>query len=334
MLGNGRNRRDGRRMHRIYRKKRMDRLGNLLGKGLALLLLAASIVWLTGRDGGWPEGWQAEQTETACQSLSDDSATVGDTLFTVHCLDVGQGSATLIVSDGHAMLVDAGKRDDAKKILAYIKEQGITCLDYLLLTHPHADHTGSAAAVIRETGAERVLLPDISLEECPTATYADVLAAIEEKQPVVDNPRAGDSYELGAVTFQIICPSPDWQTDVENLNESSIGILLTCKDNRVIVYGDGEENCESYMLANGNLAADVLIVGHHGSSTSSSEAFLDAVSPRQAVISCGADNDYGYPHKEVLERLSARGVEIFRTDMTGTVVFWGNGKNITFMMKN
>lgn len=300
------------------------------GKCLALFVLAVSIGVLSGKD--------RQEMPAATESSIPDAQQAGqavsqDTLFTVHCLDVGQASATLIVSDGHAMMVDAGSREDGKKIVEYLGEQGIAALDYLLLTHPHADHVGGAGAVIRGVGVDRVMMPDISLEECPTASYADALAAIEEKEPIVDYPEAGEIYELGAVTFRVICPAPDWQTDAENLNESSIGILLTCGDNRVIVYGDGEENCEKYMAADEALTADVLIVGHHGSSTSSGEAFLDAVAPKWAVISCGADNDYGYPHREVLGRLEARNVEVFRTDVDGTILFFGNGKKITFMMK-
>ncbi|MGN1147575.1 MAG: ComEC/Rec2 family competence protein [Lachnospiraceae bacterium] len=320
------------------------------GKVLALVILGVLAIWLSGKDNIHSDslsklfGGNNLSGEERTADVAEDGATTdgeaysdGSTeerLLTVHCLDVGQASATLIVSGEHAMLVDTGNRDDRKFILDYLQEQGISALDYLLLTHPHEDHIGSAPTVIREISVDRVLMPDISIDECETAIYADTLAAIEERQPLVDYPKAGEEYVLGNAVFRVICPSPDWQTDAENLNESSIGILLVNGENRILLYGDGESNSEAYMVANEDVDADVLIVGHHGSNTSSSEDFLQAVSPRWAIISCDEDNDYGYPHREVLARLQAENAEVFRTDMQGTIVFEGNGKNITFLMKN
>lgn len=321
-----------------------------VGKVSALMIVALLAIWLSGKESihsgslsklfGEDKLSGTEQTADA----ADDGATIAGETYAdgrteasriiVHCLDVGQASATLIVSGEHAMLVDTGNRDDRKFILDYLQEQGISSLDYLLLTHPHEDHIGSAPAVIREVSVDRVLMPDISIDKCETAIYADTLAAIEEKQPLVDYPEAGAEYLLGNAVFRVICPSPDWQTDVENLNESSIGILIMNGENRILVYGDGESNSEAYMVANMDVDADVLIVGHHGSNTGSSEDFLQAVSPQWAIISCGKDNDYGYPHREVLTRLQAENTEVFRTDEQGTIVFEGNGKNITFLMKN
>lgn len=297
------------------------------GTILAIILLLAAILW---QDGRLPQ-WIKEKVDAAGGAgsvLMDESAE--DSLFTVHCLDVGQASATLLVSGEHAMMIDTGNRDDAKMIVAYLEEQGITSLDYLLLTHPHEDHIGSGATLLREFSVERVIMPDISIDLCETATYADLLAAVEEKEPLVEHPKAGDVYTMGEMSFTIVAPSPDWQTDVENLNESSLGVLIAGGENRILVYGDGEWNCEQYMVANCDIASDVLIVGHHGSNSSSSSVFLEAVAPDYAVISCGVDNDYGYPHKEVLQRFEEENVEIHRTDREGHILFSGNGKNITF----
>ncbi len=311
---------------RTYKRKRF-------GPIIAIILLVAAILVQDGRLPKWIQnkisniGYRGGQTTEVSDGQNDN-------LFTVHCLDVGQASAMLIVSGDHAMMIDAGNRDDAKLITGYLTEQGITSLDYLLLTHPHEDHIGSGATLLREIEVERVIMPDIPLDMCQTATYADLLAAIEEKDPLLDYPKAGDVYSLGELTFTIVAPSPEQQTDVENLNESSLGVLLTAGDNRILVYGDGEWNCEQYMIANHDIEADVLIVGHHGSNSSSSGVFLDEVSPTYAVISCGADNDYGYPHKEVLERLGQENVEIYRTDLSGHILFSGNGKNILFFNEN
>ncbi len=274
-------------------------------------------------------GWDDNQEVQSGQIIpGTDGFNEGGGLLSIHCLDVGQASATLVVSGEHAMLVDAGNRDDRAMLVTYLQEQGISELDYLLLTHPHEDHIGSASEVIREIGVDRVIMPDITIDECETAVYADLQASIEEKQPILDFPHAGDVYKLGEASFTIIAPSPNWETDTVNFNESSIGILITNGENRIVIYGDGEKNCENYMLENFNVKADLLIVGHHGSSTSSSEVFLEEVLPDWAVISCGVDNKYGFPHEEVLERLSNLDSEVFRTDILGTIIFTGDGKKI------
>lgn len=310
--------RQPRRTHRGYGGGRAGRPGSCLGTVLAIVVIAVLAVWVL----------RTLQTESSPFDKGADDTQ--DTLLTVHCLDVGQAGATLFISDGHAMLVDAGERKDREMLLEYLEEQGVSTLDYLLLTHPHADHIGSAAKIIREVPVDRVLMPDIGIDDCETAVYADVLAAIDEKEPLVDYPKAGDMYELGNASFRIVCPSPLWRTDKDNLNESSLGILVSCKDSRILVYGDGEKACEAYMTETEDISAEVLLVGHHGSQTSSDMDFLHAVSPAFAVISCGRDNEYGLPHKETLARLNAVNAQIYRTDRDGTVIFETNGKNITF----
>lgn len=311
---------------KTYKRKRF-------GPIIAIIILVAAVLL---QDGRLPEWIQNKINITGYQGgqATEVSGVQSDNLFTVHCLNVGQASAILIVSGNHAMMIDAGNRDDAKMITTYLAEQGITALDYLLLTHPHEDHIGSGATLLREVEVERVIMPDIPLDMCQTATYADLLDAIEEKESLVDYPKAGDTYMLGDIAFTIVAPSPEWQADAENLNESSLGVLITGGDNRVLVYGDGEWNCEQYMIANQDIKADVLIVGHHGSNSSSSGVFLEEVSPTYAVISCGKDNDYGYPHREVLQRLEHEKAEIYRTDLSGHILFSGNGKNILFFNEN
>ena len=254
--------------------------------------------------------------------------------FSMHVLDVGQASATLIVSGSHAMMIDTGNRDDAGLIREYLKEQNVEKLDYLLFTHPHEDHIGAGAALLREKDVDRVIMPDIPLDMCPTASYADLLAAIEEKEPVTDYPKVGDVYTLGEISFTIVAPLPEQPADAENLNESSLGVLITAGEKKVLIYGDGEQACEQYMVANHDIEADVLVVAHHGSNSGTGNVLLEAVNPEYAIISCGRDNDYGYPHTEVLERLGQRGIEIYRTDLQGHIFLTGNGKNISFFNGN
>lgn len=259
-----------------------------------------------------------------------DASAVQDAVWEVHCIDVGQASATLIVAGEYAMMADTGNKDDAGMILEYLEKVGVEQLDYLVLTHPHEDHIGSAAKILREIPVDRVLMPDISVDICETVCYADLLAALEEKDPLIDYPKAGDNYEMGILSFKVVCPSPEWVTDAEDINESSLGIRISDGERHILLYGDGKQYCENYMIEYQDIASDILIVGHHGSTYSSSEAFLEAVNPQYAVISCGKGNDYGFPHRSVLRRLEDVGAKILRTDELGTVILYFDGKNITF----
>lgn len=261
--------------------------------------------------------------------LSDDTF-MEEPVWEVHCIDVGQASATLIISGEYVMLADTGNKEDANLILNYLAEQEVTELDYLLLTHPHEDHIGAAARILREIPVDRVLMPEIGIDMCETVCYAELLSAIEEKEPITDYPKAGDVYSLGEMSFTVVCPNPEWQPVKEDINESSLGVHISDGERSILLYGDGKQYCEAYMTEQQEIAADILIVGHHGSSYSSSAAFLEAVNPKYAVISCGKDNDYGFPHGAVLDRLAVVGAEVFRTDELGTIVFLCDGKNITF----
>lgn len=328
-----------------YRRKNHKRKTGLWGILFSLLACCFFVLvalWIAGR----LQAMEGVYDASAKQELSgSDSAgekpiytvsgntqdTAGqDAVWEVHCIDVGQASATLVIAGDYTMLADAGNRDDAGLILEYLAEQGVTELDYLVLTHPHEDHIGSAANILREIPVNRVLMPDISIDMCETVCYADLLAALEEKEPLIDYPKAGDNYEMGILSFKVVCPSPEWVTDAEDINESSLGIRISDGKRHILLYGDGKQYCENYMTEYQEIEADILIVGHHGSTYSSSEAFLEAVKPQYAVISCGKDNDYGFPHPSVLRRLEAIGANILRTDEMGTIVFSFDGKNLTF----
>ena len=310
-----------------YGRKSRKRSISLWGVCFAVLsgcFFVCLVLWLTGYIPGM------EEKQDSPQNTDTVVAEKTGAVWEVHCIDVGQASATLVIAGEHAMLADTGNKDDANMVLTYLKEVGVDSLEYLFLTHPHEDHIGSAAAILREIPVERVLMPDISIDMCETVCYANLLAAIEEKEPVVDYPVAGDTYEMGVFSFTIVCPSPEWVTDEKDLNESSLGIRISDGEHHILLYGDGKQYCENYMVAHQEIEADILIVGHHGSTYSSSQAFLEEVRPQYAVISCGKDNDYGFPHRLALRRLESVGAEIMRTDESGTIVFYFDGKNISF----
>ncbi|WP_349945651.1 MBL fold metallo-hydrolase [Lacrimispora sp. BS-2] len=243
----------------------------------------------------------------------------------VHFIDVGQGDSTLVEKDGHYMLIDAGERDQGETVASYLEKQGVKKLDYVIGTHPHSDHIGGLETVIRKFDVQKVFLPE---KEHTTKVYERLLDAIADKNLKITLPEPGDSYTLGDAAFQIIAPNRDYGND---LNNWSIGLRLVYGNNSFVLCGDAEKDAEKDMVANGfPLKADVLKLSHHGSSTSSSESFMDQVDPEYGVISCGKNNDYGHPHKEVLNMLKKRNIKALRTDQLGTIVAVSDGSKVTF----
>jgi competence protein ComEC len=249
--------------------------------------------------------------------------------LTVTYFSVGQGDAALIQCDDEAMLVDAGTNASAQRLLQYLTDLNVTNLKYAVGTHPHEDHVGGLDAVINTIPVINVLMPDAVAE---TKTFDDVLSAVERHNLEITVPAVGEQYTLGESTFTILAPERNGYGD---LNNHSIVFRLDYGDTSFLFTGDAELESETEMLGSGGsdgtglpLKADVLKVGHHGSSTSTSQGFLDAVSPRYAVISCGKDNSYGHPTSTVLRRLQDAGVTVYRTDVDGTVILSSDGTNI------
>lgn len=243
----------------------------------------------------------------------------------IYFLDVGQGDCSLLLSDGEAMLIDAGDNHKGTYVQNYLQKKGITELKYVIGTHPDADHIGGLDVILYKFDCSTIILPDV---ENDTATYRDVLTEMNRKQYQTEFPVVGNSYTLGDATFTIVAPNGEYGDDI---NEWSVGVLVQNGQNRFLFTGDAEENSENDMLQNGiDLHADVYHVGHHGSNTATSQAFLDAVNPSFAVISVGEGNSYGHPHAEVLNRLREKGIQVFRTDEQGTIVAKSDGKTITW----
>lgn len=248
----------------------------------------------------------------------------------VHFIDVGQGDATLIICDGHAMLFDAGENDQGAFLQLYLMEQGIDRLDYVIGSHPESDHIGGMDVILLKYDCGTIMLPEV---EADTTTYRDLSDAMKYKNYKATVPKVGEIYGLGDASFTIIAPNRDDYG--EDMNNYSIGIKLVYGDNAFIFTGDGEAGAEEEMLRNGiSLDADVLKAGHHGSHDASSVEFVRAVSPEYAVISCGKGNEYGHPHKETLSVLEDAGAEIFRTDELGSIIAISDGTHITWNSKS
>lgn len=252
------------------------------------------------------------------------SAGLESTQLQIHFIDVGQGDSTLIICGDEAMLIDAGDNDQGTKVQNYLQAQGVESLKYMIGTHPDADHIGGMDVVLYKFDCDTVIMPD---EAKDTATYRDVTDTMKNKGYTNTLPEVGNTYTLGNAEFTILSPSRRY----DNSNNNSVAILLTHGENRFLLTGDAQEAAEIDMLNCGiSVKADVYKAGHHGSSTSSSEAFLNAVDPAYAVISCGQDNSYGHPHAEVLNTFRMMGVQVFRTDEQGSIIAFSDGQNITW----
>ncbi len=241
----------------------------------------------------------------------------------VHFIDVGQADAACIVlPSGEVLLIDAGSNDSEDYLLSYLAKYGIRRIHYAIFTHPHEDHIGGADAVFNACRIDHVILP---AAVTTTSTYQILLDCIAKEGSTLRYAAPGDTYILEDASFTLLGPV---STEEENLNNASIIISFTYGETTFLFTGDAEESAETAALFRDPTAldADVLKVGHHGSSTSSSELFLAAVSPDVAVISCGALNEYGHPHKEVLSRLSRFTEHIFRTDLLGSIRVYSDGE--------
>jgi len=252
-------------------------------------------------------------------------AAAGEMQVTI--FDVGQADCILVSTDGHNLLIDAGNLGQDDLVCGYLAERGVDSLDYLVATHPHADHIGAMSAVIEHMKAiGAVLMPEAV---STTRVFERLLDSIEQRGLAITVPQPGDSFRLGQATIQVLSPAGD---SYQDLNDDSLVLRLTFGQTAFLFAGDAGAPAETEQLAAGyDLTADVLKVGHHGSSGSSTMAYLTAVAPRWAVISCGQGNSYGHPHQQTLERLQQSGATVLRTDEMGTIVFSTDGQSIALL---
>ncbi|MCL2546721.1 MAG: MBL fold metallo-hydrolase [Oscillospiraceae bacterium] len=256
------------------------------------------------------------------QSGSSLPVVLQDNEVAVHFIDVGQGDATLIQTGQGSMLIDGGDNHMRERVVQYLRDAGIERLDYVVATHPHADHIGGLIGVFDAFQIGQILMPNITHT---TETFRHFINAIERNGALVREPIAGEVIMLGNAQFTVIAPN---SSGYANLNDYSIGLRLVVGTTSFVFTGDAEALSEQEMIDAGHvLNSDVLRVGHHGSHTSTAQEFFAAVSPAIAVISVGADNRYGHPHRAVRERLED--ITVYRTDRHGHIVMVTDGTYIT-----
>ena len=266
--------------------------------------------------------WQARQNE-ADQVEENRQVLPVDGTLTVRFLDVGQGDSALIVCNGQTMLIDGGSVSEGQFLVSRLSRLGVSELDYVVNTHPDEDHCGGLAGVLAKYPAQHVYS---SVTEHTTKVFSNVVKYAEEQGQQIEVPQTGDSWYVGDASVTCIGPVGTYSDS----NNGSLVLRVDFGETSFLFTGDMEQKAEADLLDSGaDVRADVLKVGHHGSPTSSSQAFLGAVAPSIAVISVGEDNDYGHPNADVLSRLEALGAELYRTDTQGEIIVRSDGQTLT-----
>lgn len=250
--------------------------------------------------------------------------------LTVHYMDVGQADSTLLQytdkGEEFTILIDAGNwnRND---VIHYLQAQHISEIDIAIGTHPDADHIGQLDKVINTFNVGEVWL---SGNTSTSQTFQRLLQAIDQTNVDYYEPRRGDEFEVGPLQIEILYPI----SVSENDNEESISLKLTFGEVSFIFTGDASRNDELRMI-NGSIDvdADILHLGHHGSSTSTHPTFLKEVSPEIAIYSAGKENSYGHPHKEVVDLIQGSNITLYGTDVHGTILVKTDGKNYEVLTK-
>lgn len=268
--------------------------------------------------------WSQEERKVTINSGGSSGDSSNNKTLEIHHLNVGQADSTLILTpNGKTILIDAGTQTAGQKIVSYLKKAGISTIDRLVITHAHADHVGGAVEVMKNFNVGQVLdsgIPHTS------QTYLNYLTYIDENDIRFNVPKVGNKIGIDPVLDITVVNSG--QTG-DSLNDSSISLLVKYDNFTYLATGDAEAAAERRMVNSFDLSADVLKAGHHGSSTSSNDFFLQSVKPSSVILSYGEGNSYGHPHSETLTRLANAGVKNIYHTPKGDVIVKSNGNGYT-----
>ncbi len=242
--------------------------------------------------------------------------------FWVEFIDVGQGDCALVQCDGHYMMIDGGPSKASSTVYTILKNKGIKTIDLMIATHPDEDHIGGLSGALNYSNVDMVLSPVTTHD---TKTFNSLSKYVTKQGRTFTVPKVGDSYSLGSSKIDIIGPI----YSSADTNNQSIVVKVTYGANSFIFTGDAEEDEENSIIRKyKGLSCDVLKVGHHGSNSSTSKAWLNATKPTYAVISVG-QNSYGHPTQNTIDKLTKAGATIYRTDLQGDITFTSDGKKLS-----
>lgn len=304
---------------------------NVTKKNFGLFIAAGALVFLLnilGLDVSFEDAPKPNiekvNTERDVQSEIIETEMDSQNVMKVHFLDVDQGLAILVELGEDVLIYDGGERDTSSFVVAYLQEQGITEIDYLISSHYDADHVSGLIGCLNAFDVKNVIGSDYVHD---SKIYTSFMTTVEDAGLEVQHPEVGTQFQMGEAVITILSPAEI----VNDSNSNSVAIKLTYGESDFIFTGDADYKSEKDMIASGiDLDCEVLSVGHHGSASSTSEKFLRATTPVYAVISCGEGNSYGHPHKETIQLLNDFQVEILRNDEKGTIVVETDGNNFVW----
>lgn len=289
---------------RVYRRRKEDIIYFLIALVIALLIL-----WLFGRA---DEKQDIDNTQAKQEEMQ------------VHFLDVDQGLSILVQLGDEVLIYDGGERDTSSFVVAYLQDLGITEIDYMISSHYDSDHVSGLIGCLNAFDVKQVIGSNYEHE---SKLYTSFMNAVKEEGLSMQYPEVGTEYAFGDAVITILAPKEIGKDS----NANSVVIRLSYGESDFIFTGDADYGSERDMVESEMaLDCEVLSLTHHGSSSGNSSLFLEKTNPEFAVISCGKGNSYGHPHEEVVELLEVMEIDVFRSDVQGTVIATTDGKTITW----
>ena len=265
---------------------------------------------------------KVKDDKTEKQKTSKEESNNKDEKSEIHFIDTGNSDSILIKKGNKAALIDGGDNDDDQKVVLYLRNQGVTELEYVFATHPDADHIGGLDSVINEIPVKNIY---VSNGDANSKTYSDFIQAMANKGLGSSVPLLNSEFPLGDATFKVLSVANE-----KDVNNDSIVLLYTNGNDKILLMGDAGREIESNVDAGD---VDLIKVGHHGSKTSTSPNFIDKVKPEYAVITCGKNNRFGHPDKETMDTLKSRNIKVYRSDECGDIIFTSSGNGLSVNCK-